>query len=105
MFLRSTFINLPRIAQRNVVRTCTHEVTSQPTQPTSSDWHTIYSLPLVGSFARISKLKVYQGGITVLGAPVGYGLQSMDIFSSPTAELFTVLGKPLIPSMLQRNVY
>ncbi|KAG4074901.1 hypothetical protein HA402_009326 [Bradysia odoriphaga] len=91
MFLRSTLTNLPRITHRNVVRTCTHQVTSQPTEPTS-DWKTIYKMPAASALAKLSKLKVIQAGITVIGSPVAIGLQSMQMIDAPSAEVFVILG-------------
>lgn len=60
-------------------------------------------MPATALLAKLSKLKVVQGGVTVVGTPVVVGLQSMQIVSSPVAELFAVIG--VHSSMLHRKDY
>lgn len=95
MFLRSTLMltKLPRLTH-NVLRTCTHQITSQPTKPTppSSDWNTIYKFPSITFLAKLSKLKIYQSVLTVVGVPVILGLQNFEIVSIQTTQLFVILG-------------
>lgn len=95
MFLRSTLMltKLPRLTH-NVVRTCTHQITAQPTQPTqsSSDWNTIYKFPSITFLAKLSKLKIYQSAVTVVGLPVLLGLESFQMVSIQTTQLFVILG-------------
>lgn len=92
MFLRSSLVNLPRITHRNMVRTCTHQVTPQPIQPTTQDWRTIYKMPAASYLAKISKLKVIQAAVALVGAPVVIGLESMQMVNTQTAELYAILG-------------
>ncbi len=91
MFLRSTLIR--RITHTNVVRTCTQQITSKPTEPAESDWKTIYKFSSMPFIAKLSKLKILQSAFTAAGVPVLMGLESFQIVPVQSTELFAILGK------------
>lgn len=82
---------LPRVTHNNAVRSCTHQINSQPVE-SSSDWKTIYNFPSIKLLGGLSKLKIYQSAFTAVGVPLLIGLESLQFVPTQTTELFAVLG-------------
>ncbi|KAH8353961.1 hypothetical protein KR067_006191 [Drosophila pandora] len=57
-----------------------------------AEWRTIYSLPSIRLVAALSKLKVYQGAITVAGLPIAFALGQTGQLTTDVFGIYAAIG-------------
>ncbi|KAH8279403.1 hypothetical protein KR026_009099 [Drosophila bipectinata] len=97
---------------RNVVGTCRirgvptvvqqlqrRHFSSEPSEKESahdqalfSEWRTIYSLPSIRLVAALSRLKVYQGAVTVAGLPIAFALGQTGQLGTDVFGIYAAIG-------------
>lgn len=68
------------------------EKVSAQDQAFFTEWRTIYSLPSIRLVAALSKLKVYQGAITVAGLPIAFALGQTGQLTTDVFGIYAAIG-------------
>ncbi|XP_067627655.1 transmembrane protein 186 [Eurosta solidaginis] len=66
--------------------------TAATTQSNTTNWITIYRLPLIRLVAGFQRLKIYQGSLTALAVPISFALSQADFVSSGAVVVIAAIG-------------
>ncbi|XP_053963196.1 transmembrane protein 186 [Anastrepha ludens] len=80
----------PTLCSANYATTAT--TTSTASDNASTNWTTIYRLPLIRLAAGFQRLKIYQGTLTTLAVPAAFGLSQAEHVSPDSVLVISAIG-------------
>ncbi|XP_059610212.1 uncharacterized protein LOC132257365 [Phlebotomus argentipes] len=99
--LRNT-LSIRSFATAHVLRNCSKVSRSENIPETSHEWRPIYKYPPIRLFSVAGKIKVYQGILTVLIAPLSWAAESSSILPQGTFNTVTIIG---VTGFLALSIY